>query len=102
MIMEERTSSIPVEKIIPNQFQTRIFEADDRIEKLAVSISEIGLIHPIIVRVHPQHPDMYELGSGHRRLEAFKTLGRDTNKKVRTMAKKLRKEALAIARAKKG
>ena len=74
---EIKVVDIPIESVLPNPYQTRVLEADDEIEKLAASIADVGLIYPIVVRVHPQHKGMYEIGNGHRRLAALKSLDRE-------------------------
>lgn len=49
----------------------RIVE-DDALKELMESISNTGLINPVIVR---QNKDKYEMISGHRRLKAMELLG---------------------------
>lgn len=73
--------NIPIPKIIESPFQGRFMHAEHlnlpqvkkRLEELKTSIAESGLVQPITVRVVG---DQYELIDGHRRLEAYKQLGR--------------------------
>jgi ParB/RepB/Spo0J family partition protein len=62
---------IPIDKIQPSPFQTRIDFGD--IESLAKNIKVHGLQNPITVRKLPKRK--YELVSGARRLEAVRILG---------------------------
>ncbi len=63
---------IPVEKIVPNPNQPRITFDDETIAELAQSISQVGLIQPLVVR---RAAGGYELVAGERRLRACKSLG---------------------------
>ena len=68
---------IPVEKIKDNPYQPRKSYSETKIKKLGGNISKHGLINPITV-VSVNHGEEYILLSGHRRLRAFKKLGRET------------------------
>ena len=48
----------------------------DKLNRLADSIKERGIIHPVIVR-QIQHSNTYEIVSGHNRVEASKSAGLD-------------------------
>ncbi|MDX9924767.1 MAG: ParB/RepB/Spo0J family partition protein [Ignavibacteriaceae bacterium] len=63
---------IPVETIVPNEFQPRTEFNADALNELKKSILENGLIQPITVRRVNNH---YELVSGERRLRACKDIG---------------------------
>ncbi|KUO62269.1 DNA-binding protein [bacterium BRH_c32] len=63
---------IPVETIVPNEFQPRTEFNADALNELKKSILENGLIQPITVRRVNSH---YELVSGERRLRACKDIG---------------------------
>ncbi|MGB9772341.1 MAG: ParB/RepB/Spo0J family partition protein, partial [Candidatus Kapaibacteriota bacterium] len=66
---------IPISSIIPNPNNIRMESvSDDDIDALATSISEIGLLSPIVVT---PYNDKYIVMAGHRRLEAIKKLGWD-------------------------
>ncbi len=63
---------IPIETIVPNEFQPRTEFNTDALNELKKSILENGLIQPITVRRVNNH---YELVSGERRLRACKDIG---------------------------
>lgn len=71
--MQEQLKALPISDIYPNPFQPRIEFSDEELAELSQSISENGLIQPIIVR----KSDIigYELIAGERRLRACKRLG---------------------------
>lgn len=72
-------TAIPVDAIEPNPWQPRKLFDEDEIRDLADSISELGLIQPIIVRIKSvspgDTPPLYELIAGERRLRAHRLLG---------------------------
>lgn len=55
--------------------QSRKYFDEEKLNKLANNIKENGILQPIIIRTHPEHPDKYELISGERRLRASKIAG---------------------------
>lgn len=59
--------------IIPNRYQPRAHFDDEAITALADSISELGILQPLIVR--PTDDGLYELIAGERRLRAAKRAG---------------------------
>ncbi len=64
--------SLPIEKIEPNPVQPRsVFQAD-RLNELAQSIRENGIIQPLVVR---RHGDSYQLIAGERRWRAARLAG---------------------------
>jgi len=65
-------ASITVNEISPNRFQPRRDFDDVKIEELAASIREKGIIQPLIVR---ETDEGYELIAGERRLRAAKLAG---------------------------
>ncbi len=68
-----RYAEIPLEQIVPNPRQPRsVFDADDMAE-LVHSITEIGLLQPIVVR--SVAPDRFELIMGERRWRAHQEAG---------------------------
>ena len=71
--MSEQLKTLPISEIYPNPFQPRLEFSDEELVELSQSISENGLIQPIIVR----KSDIigYELIAGERRLRACKRLG---------------------------
>ncbi len=63
---------IRMDQIMLNPYQPRKNFDQMRLEELAKSIDEIGLLQPIIVRRHADKPGIYELVAGERRLRAAK------------------------------
>lgn len=70
-IPNKRLQEIPITEIIPNPSQPRRIFDDESIEELAQSISQVGLMQPLLVR---QTDAGYELIAGERRLRACKKL----------------------------
>jgi ParB family chromosome partitioning protein len=64
---------IHVEDIVPNPYQPRKIFPQQELEKLALSISELGLLEPILVRKLDDH---YQIAAGERRWRAHKFLGK--------------------------
>jgi ParB family transcriptional regulator, chromosome partitioning protein len=63
---------VPVGAIKPNPRQPRSTFTDEPLEALAISIREVGVLQPIVVR---QAADGFELIAGERRLRAAKLAG---------------------------
>ena len=63
---------VPVERIRPNRFQPRALFDDEAIDGLAASISQLGVLQPILVR---PVPDGFELIAGERRWRAAQRAG---------------------------
>ncbi len=61
---------VPVERVRPNPDQPRRTFAQEALNELAASISEKGIIQPLIVRLAPGDPNMYEIVAGERRWRA--------------------------------
>ena len=61
---------VPVEWINPGPWQPRRIFDKSALEELAQSMSENGIIQPILVRPNPQKPGRYELIAGERRWRA--------------------------------
>ena len=66
---------IPVDTVVANARQPRTAFDEEPLNELALSIKEIGLLQPIVVR---EAPDGYELIAGERRLRATRSLGHAT------------------------
>jgi ParB family chromosome partitioning protein len=64
--------SCPIEEIKPNRHQPRKTFAADKLEELASSIREKGIIQPLVVRKGSSH---YELIAGERRWRAAQKAG---------------------------
>ncbi|MFN3663038.1 ParB/RepB/Spo0J family partition protein [Yoonia sp.] len=61
---------VPVESIRPNPDQPRRTFAEDALQELAASVAEKGIIQPLIVRISPDDPEMFEIVAGERRWRA--------------------------------
>lgn len=63
---------LPLVAIVPNRFQPRKVFSEDAIKELADTISEHGLLQPIVVREY--QPGHYEIIAGERRFRAMQSL----------------------------
>ena len=63
---------VPVGAVAPNPKQPRTVFEDETLEALAVSIREVGVLQPIVVR---RIAEGYEVIAGERRLRAAKRAG---------------------------
>ena len=61
---------VPIERVQPNPDQPRRTFAEDALNDLAASISEKGVIQPLIVRRAAGKTDVYEIVAGERRWRA--------------------------------
>lgn len=68
-------SLVPTGKIYPNPYQPRRIFPQEEIDKLANSISEIGLLEPILLR---KYENNYQIAAGERRWRAHKQLNKPT------------------------
>ncbi|MFW2435733.1 ParB/RepB/Spo0J family partition protein [Staphylococcus cohnii] len=66
--------SIHTERIVPNRYQPRQVFEPNKINELAESIDEHGLLQPIVVR--PIEEDMFEIIAGERRFRALQSLNK--------------------------
>jgi ParB family chromosome partitioning protein len=66
---------VPIAAIAPNPRQPRLTFDEDALEELAASISEVGLLQPVVVR--KLGPASYELVMGERRMRASQRAGLD-------------------------
>jgi ParB family transcriptional regulator, chromosome partitioning protein len=66
-------ADIPVEAVVPNPRQPREVFDEDELDGLAVSIRDMGVLQPIVVR--PLESGGYELIAGERRLRASRRAG---------------------------
>ena len=69
---EHPASEIDIDQIVPNPRQPRLAMDEARLEELAVSIRENGVLQPILVRPHGKG---YQLIAGERRLSAAQRAG---------------------------
>lgn len=60
----------PVEKLTPGRYQPRRNFDPEELAELARSIADRGILQPILVRRHPDDPEMYEIIAGERRWRA--------------------------------
>ena len=67
-----KTNEIDIDRIEPNPRQPRMVFDEARLEELATSIRENGVISPIMVR---PHGDRFQLIAGERRLSAAQRIG---------------------------
>jgi ParB family chromosome partitioning protein len=65
----------PIDRIRVNRFQPRRHFDETELSQLAASITQQGILQPLLVR---KHPDGYELVAGERRLRAARLAGLDT------------------------
>jgi len=66
---------VPVEFLRPNPRNPRKDFPESKLDELAVSIRERGIIQPIVVRPMPHLPDAYEIIAGERRWRAAQRAG---------------------------
>lgn len=65
---------VPLSAIVPNPMQPRRVFTDAELGDLAASITENGLLQPLVVRPAPGSPDRFELVAGERRFRALMKL----------------------------
>ena len=75
--LEERSRQleihdISIDQIQDNPFNSRLFFEEGRVSRLADSIEQLGLLHPVKVR---RNGSAFELAYGHRRVRAARLLG---------------------------
>ena len=102
-------SPIPLSQISPNPWQPRRVFGEKEIQELATSISEVGLIQPIVVRsISSRDTDdvsegvsnrdtRYQIVAGERRFRAHLLLGKDAIKAVTLDVSDADMAALALA-----
>ncbi len=73
MNLEPNIQYINVENIIPNRFQPRLTFDENALKELATSISEHGIIQPLVLRKLTN--DKYEIIAGERRYKASQIAG---------------------------
>lgn len=69
---------IPLDDIRPNSRQPRTVFDEDDLNELIGSITEIGVLQPIVVRPDPTGAARYELIMGERRWRASREAGKET------------------------
>ncbi len=71
-----RFAELPISSITPNPKQPRLVFDEEALAELVASISEVGLLQPVVVR--PLDDGNYELVMGERRLRASQKAGLST------------------------
>lgn len=66
----DEVRDIAIDKIVANPFQPRRVFDQNRLQELADSIKQNGVLQPIIVRHNPKNNSQYELLAGERRWRA--------------------------------
>lgn len=79
----EQISHIPLSQINPNPYQPRKKFHENDLQELAQSITEHGLLQPIIVFLpDPKKPDFFYIIAGERRFRASKIAGKEKIKAI--------------------
>jgi len=69
---------IPIDRIVPNPFQPRRHFDHQKLQELADSLRDDGMLEPILVRVSPKQAETYEIAAGERRWRAAQLAGMTT------------------------
>ena len=93
---KNETNNIDIENLIKNRFQPRKNFDVDKLQDLTNSISESGILQPIIVRHSESQKDKYEIIAGERRWLAAKKAGLKKVPVVITQANDLKSLEFAI------
>lgn len=83
---------LPLEEVRPNPKQPRIHYDEEKLQELADSIREQGVLQPLLVR--PVEEGLYEIVAGERRFRASKLAGL---KRIPVVVKKLSDESAMLA-----
>jgi len=75
---EVSTVNLELEQLETDVFSPRKTFNENYVEELAESIEREGQLKPIIVRVHPTKPNVYQVIDGEHRIRALKKLGHGT------------------------
>ena len=81
LVAGARFAEVPLEAITPNPLQPRTHFDDEALAELVVSIREVGLLQPVVVReigTDAQGEPRYELVMGERRWRASQAAGTGT------------------------
>ncbi|HQT45909.1 MAG: chromosome partitioning protein ParB [Acidocella sp. 20-63-7] len=62
--------NLPVDLLEPSPYQPRQEMDDTALQELADSISQRGILQPLLVRPHPENPGTYQIIAGERRWRA--------------------------------
>ncbi|MDO4178748.1 MAG: ParB/RepB/Spo0J family partition protein [Phascolarctobacterium sp.] len=72
IIVEAPKEEVAIKSIIPNPYQPRQTFDEEKLQELAASIKEFGIVEPLVVRTKGKK---YQLVAGERRLRAAKLAG---------------------------
>ena len=89
--MKDEIRTIPISELFPYEEQPFKVQLDESMDELMDSVSQCGVLSPIIAR--PRENGGYEILSGHRRVKACELMG---IKEVPVMVKQLDDDAAAI------
>lgn len=73
--MEEQYRRLSLKELENNPWQTREIFPRDKLEGLADSIKELGVIGPVVARPHPKKKGVFQLAVGAMRTEASRLAG---------------------------
>ena len=76
--MSEVMQEIPLDEIMPGEFQPRKHFDEEKLRELSESIKEKGVLQPIYLRSHPRCAGKYEIICGERRWRASRMAGKET------------------------
>ncbi len=85
--------SIAVGLLSPNPYQPRETIDAAALSDLAASITQLGVLQPLLVRQNPDHPEAYQIGAGERRWRAAQLAGLEA---VPCLVRALDDDALAV------
>lgn len=68
-------ATLPLASLEPGPFQPRVAMDPGRLEELAASIKQQGVLQPILARPHPAAPGRYQIIAGERRWRAAQAAG---------------------------
>ena len=68
-------ATLPLASMEPGPFQPRVAMDPGRLEELAASIKQQGVLQPILARPHPAAPGRYQIIAGERRWRAAQAAG---------------------------
>jgi len=92
-LTKDKIAEVDLFKIDEPKVVDRMEISNEAVTELAVSISEIGLLQPVLLR---KDGDRFEVIAGHRRFLAHKLLGL---KNIKAVVREMTDEEAAIARA---
>ncbi|MEO0959659.1 MAG: ParB/RepB/Spo0J family partition protein [Pseudomonadota bacterium] len=72
---EGDVATLPIDLVHPNPDQPRKSFSTAELDELASSISERGIVQPLVVRRHPEKSEVYQIVAGERRWRAAQRAG---------------------------